>query len=51
MSIFNNIIIFEDYEKTDNSFYLEITFKDLLKISNQYLLNGIADQSDLPKLA
>ena len=50
-SIFNNIIIFEDYEKTDNSFYLEITFKDLLKISNQYLLNGIADQSDLPKLA
>ena len=50
-SLFNNIIIFEDYEKTDNSFYLEVTFKDLLKISSQYLLNGIIDQNDLPKLA
>lgn len=50
-SLFNNIIIFEDYEKTDNSFYLEVTFKELLKISSQFLLNGIMDQSDLPKLA
>ena len=50
-SIFNNIIIFEDYEKTDNSFYLEITFRELLRISNQYLINGVLDQSDLPKLA
>lgn len=50
-SLFNNIIIFEDFEKTDNSFYLEVTFKELLKISNHYLLNGIMDQSDLPKLA
>ena len=50
-SLFNNIIIFEDYEKTDNSFYLEVTFKELLKISSLYLLNGIIDQSDLPKLA
>ncbi len=50
-SLFNNIIIFEDYEKTDNSFYLEVTFKELLKISSQYLLNGIIDQYNLPKLA
>lgn len=50
-SLFNNIIIFEDYERTDNSFYLEVSFKDLLKISSQYLLNGIIDQNDLPKLA
>lgn len=50
-AIFSNIIIFEDFEKTDNSFYLEVSFKELLKISSQYLLNGIMDQSDLPKLA
>lgn len=50
-AIFSNIIIFEDYEKTDNSFYLEVSFKELLKISSQYLLNGIIDQNDLPKLA
>ena len=50
-ALFSNVIIFEDYEKTDNSFYLEVTFKELLKISSHYLLNGIMDQSDLPKLA
>jgi len=50
-AIFSNIIIFEDYEKTDNSFYLEVSFKELLKISSQYLLNGLIDQNDLPKLA
>ncbi len=50
-ALFSNIIIFEDYERTDNSFYLEVSFKNLLKISSQYLLNGIIDQSDLPKLA
>lgn len=50
-NVLNNIIVFEDYEKTENSFYLEITIKELLKISNQNLLNGIKDQSDLPKLA
>ncbi len=48
---FENIIIFEDYEKTDNSFYLEITFKELLRLSNLHLLNGIIEQNDLPKLA
>ena len=50
-SLFNNIIIFEDYEKTDNSFYLEVTYKELLAISNQNLINGIIEQNDLPKLA
>lgn len=50
-ALFSNIIIFEDYERTDNSFYLEVSFKNLLKISSQYLLNGIIDQNDLPKLA
>ncbi len=50
-AIISNIIIFEDYEKTDNSFYLEVSFKDLLKISNKYVLNGVIEQNDLPKLA
>ncbi len=50
-NVLNNIIVFEDYEKTENSFYLEMTIRDLLKISNQNVLNGIRDQSDLPKLA
>lgn len=50
-AIISNIIIFEDYEKTDNSFYLEVSFKDLLKICNKYVLNGVMEQNDLPKLA
>ena len=50
-SVLSNIIIFEDYEKTDNSFYLEVSFKELLKISSRSLINGILDQNDLPKLA
>ena len=50
-SILSNIIIFEDYEKTDNSFYLEVSFKELLKISSMSFINGILDQNDLPKLA
>lgn len=50
-AIFSNIIIFEDYEKTDNSFYLEVSFKELLKISNKYIINGLKEQNDLPKLA
>ena len=49
-SVLDSIVIFEDYEKSDNSFYLEISFKDLLKISNPYLLNSIVEQEDLPKL-
>ena len=50
-SLFNNIIIFEDYEKTDNSFYLEVTFKELLAISKQNLIKGLIEQNDLPRLA
>lgn len=50
-SLLSNIIIFEDYEKTDNSFYLEVSFKELLKISSKFILKGIMDQNDLPKLA
>ncbi len=50
-SLFSNIVIFEDYEKTDNSFYLEVTFKELLTISKQNLIKGIIEQNDLPKLA
>jgi hypothetical protein len=50
-SVLSNIIIFEDYEKTDNSFYLEVSFKELLKISSMSFINGILDQNDLPKLA
>lgn len=50
-ALFNNVIIFEDYEKTDNSFYLEVTIRDLLKISSQSIINGVIDQNDLPKLA
>ena len=50
-SVLSNVIIFEDYEKTDNSFYLEVSFKELLRISSISLINGILDQNDLPKLA
>ncbi len=50
-SIFNNIIIFEDFEKTDNSFYLEVSFKELLKISKLSYINGVINQGSLPKLA
>lgn len=50
ISPINYTIVFEDYEKSDNSFYLEMTFKELLKISNPYILNSIIDQVDLPKL-
>ena len=48
--LLENIIIIEDYVKTDNAFYLEVSFKDLLRISNQNVINGIEEQSDLPKL-
>ena len=50
-SLFSNIIIFEDYEKTDNSFYLEISFKELLQISRHNLIKGLIEQNDLPRLA
>lgn len=50
-SVFNNIIIFEDYEKMDNSFYLEASFKELLKICANEITGGSVSQNDLPKLA
>ena len=49
--LMENIIIFEDYKKSDNTFYLEITFKELLKISNTSVITSIEEQVDLPKLA
>ena len=49
--LMENIIIFEDYKKSDNTFYLEITFKELLKISNTSVITSIEEQIDLPKLA
>ena len=49
--LMENIIIFEDYKKSDNTFYLEITFKELLKISNTSFITSIEEQIDLPKLA
>ena len=50
-SLMNNIIIFEDFEKTDNSFYLEVSYKELLKISRLSFIKGILNKNDLPKLA
>ena len=48
--LLDNIIIIEDYVKTDNAFYLEVTFKDLLRISNLNIIEGVEEQGDLPKL-
>lgn len=49
-NLLENVIIFEDYERTDNSFYLEIKFKELLSVCNPSLVNGDIDQFDLPKI-
>ena len=49
-NLLSNIIIFEDYDKTENAFYIEISFNDLLKISNNNIIRGALDQVDLPKL-
>ena len=46
--LLNNIIIFEDYYKTENAFYLEIPFIDLIKICNN--LRRVPDNIELPKL-
>lgn len=48
--LLENVIIIEDYVKTDNAFYLEVSFKELLKISNLKVIEGVEEQSDLPKL-
>jgi hypothetical protein len=51
IDLLENIIIFEDYKRADNAFYLEISFRNLLKISNTKKITGIEEQTDLPKLA
>ena len=51
LDLLENIIIFEDYKRADNAFYLEISFRNLLKISNTKKITGIEEQTDLPKLA
>ncbi len=49
--LLDNVIIFEDYGRADNAFYLEISFRSLLKLSNPKKITGIEEQTDLPKLA
>lgn len=49
--LLENTVIFEDTTDSDNIFYLEISFKDLLRISNQKIINGLEEKLDLPKLA
>ena len=49
--LLDNIIIFEDYKRADNAFYLEISFRSLLKLSNPKKITGIEEQHELPKLA
>ena len=49
-NLLENIIIFEDYTDTDNAFYLETTFKDLLNICKSNEKETLDELSDLPKL-
>ena len=48
--LLSNIIILEDYYKTENAFYAEIPFSDLIRISNNNIIKRITDNIDLPKL-
>ena len=48
--LLDNIIIIEDYVKTDNAFYLEISFRDMLRISNINIVEGAEEIMELPKL-
>ena len=50
-SLMDNVIVFEDYDNTTKTFYLEITFKELLKLSKQYSITDILEQIELPKLS
>lgn len=50
-SLMDNVIVFEDYDSTTKTFYLEITFKELLKLSKQYSITDILEQIELPKLS
>ena len=47
----DNIIVFEDYEKTKKTFYLELSFRELLRLSKQYSITDILEQIELPKLS
>lgn len=49
-NLLENIIIFEDYTDTDNAFYLETTFKDLLNICKYNEKESLDELGDLPKL-
>lgn len=50
-SLMDNIVVFEDYDNTTKTFYLEITFKEILKLSKQYSITDILEQIELPKLS
>ena len=47
----DNIVIFEDYDNTKKTFYVEITFRDLLKLTKQYAITDLLEQIELPKLS
>ena len=49
-NLLDNIIIFEDYTNTDNAFYLETTFKDILNICESKKVGIVKELEDLPKL-
>lgn len=49
--IMDNIIIFEDYDNTKKTFYLEISFKEFLKLTKQYSITDLLEQIELPKLS
>ena len=49
--LMDNIVVFEDYDNTTKTFYLEITFKELLRLSKQYSITDILEQIELPKLS
>ena len=51
IKLMDNIIVFEDYNSTTKTFYLEISFKELLRISKQYSITDILEQIELPKLS
>lgn len=51
IKLMDNIIVFEDYNSTTKTFHLEISFKELLRISKQYSITDFLEQIELPKLS
>lgn len=49
--IMDNVIVFEDYDNTTKTFYLELSFKELLRLSKQYSITDILEEIELPKLS